>query len=83
MKLIGTDTLYSALSLYVPGVKLEGVCPKCCAEYTRDFKDAYLSYPLNVPEEVPCCCNLCGHEWIVLVRLNVSLELVEPKRLRP
>jgi hypothetical protein len=39
MKLIGTDTPVglNVKRLYVPGVKLEGVCPKCCAEYTRDF----------------------------------------------
>ena len=60
----------------MPGLKLEGTCPKCGAPYEWDFGDQYLSYPqANAPNEVTCYCGPCEHEWKVTLRLNVTLEL--------
>jgi hypothetical protein len=86
LKLTGTvgpfDTDVKRFGL--PGVKLEGVCPKCQAPFSRDFTDQYLSYPrANETIQVGLYCGPCEHEWEVPMRLRVTLELVEPgiKRL--
>ena len=65
---------------YVPGHYLEGNCPKCGAEYERDFESQYLSYPIaNKPIDVGCYCDAdgCGHQWDVTLRLNINVEVID------
>jgi hypothetical protein len=62
---------------YLPGVSLEGTCPKCGAPYARDCEDDYLSYPtVNEPFKETCYCAKCQHEWKVTLRLTITLEVV-------
>lgn len=65
---------------YVPGHYLEGTCPKCGAEYERDFENDYLSYPrANTPINVDCYCQRdgCGYDWSVTLRLNITLDVID------
>ena len=66
---------------YLPGVVLEGPCPKCGEPVVKDFEEDYLSYPnVNEPVEATCFCGECGHKWTVTLRLNVTLEVVKPEK---
>lgn len=65
---------------YLPDCKLSGDCPNCRAVFERDFREHYLSYPdANEPFDLHLWCPKCDHEWVVRVRLNISLEIVKEK----
>ena len=65
---------------YLPGCSLSGICPKCSERFERDFREHYLAYPdANEPFDLCLWCPKCDHEWVVRVRLNISLEIVKEK----
>jgi hypothetical protein len=67
---------------YLPGVVLRSQCPKCSADYAEDMAHHYLSYPkVGKPEAYGCYCRneACGHEWEVMLRLDVTLSVVSPE----
>lgn len=65
---------------YLPGLTIRSQCsqcPKCGAAYAADLSDQYLSYPkVGEPEGWGCYCSKddCGHEWEVMLRLDVTLS---------
>jgi hypothetical protein len=61
--------------------RVEGQCPKCGANYVRDFSgDAYLSYPVtNTDTELCGYCSTCDHQWPVIVLVDVVVRLIEVK----
>lgn len=62
--------------LYFPGLKVFAKCPECGDAAVRDFGDNYLSYPeVGTPIKVYFSCQN-RHEWIELVMLSVSMEVV-------
>lgn len=62
---------------YLPGCTLSGVCPNCKKAFERDFGSRYLAYPkANESFDVFLWCSECDHEWVVAMRLNVTLELL-------
>lgn len=63
---------------YVPGVKIEGKCPACKGKVVNDLGQNYIGYPLvNQDFYETMYCSECNEEWKVIIRLNVTLELVE------
>lgn len=73
-----------AKRFHVPGAVLTGECPKCGATYEHDFGESYLSYPrANEPEDFTCWCSACDHEWVIRLKLVISLALVVMDPLNP
>ncbi|MFW9873718.1 MAG: hypothetical protein ACFFG0_11490 [Candidatus Thorarchaeota archaeon] len=66
---------------YLP-IIIEGECPNCNASYKFNLdNDGYLSYPeINIPFEFICNCDECGHDWPIMIQLNLSLELVKDNK---
>lgn len=65
---------------YIPGSKIEDVCPKCQAPTSRDCDDDYFSFPVaNAPFSETLCCGECGAEWEVQLIIRISLEVVATK----
>lgn len=63
---------------YIPGYTLIGKCPKCEADYSRDFEDHYLSYPtINEAIEYDCYCHKCEHEWVAKIKISMRVRLVK------
>lgn len=62
---------------YMPGFTLEGKCPECGEEYVHDFGTDYLSYPkVGEAFDHDCYCVECDHEWTIVLKLNIGLEVV-------
>lgn len=63
---------------YIPGLEVQGNCPKCRAEFTRDFSTDYLSYPqIGEPKTLHLYCPECDHEWQRQMVLDISLKLIK------
>lgn len=65
---------------YIPGFKLQDICPKCKTKYEKDYKENYIMYPKansTIKDTLYCNNDNCGHEWEVKVKINVSIEIVK------
>lgn len=64
----------------LPGCTISGDCPKCKKQFERDLGDHYLTYPeANEPFDLVLWCSECDHEWVVTMRLNITMEFVTEK----
>jgi len=81
MKIVSNEETFEVdvKRFYLPGVSLEGKCPKCDGTVVEDFsRENYLSYPMaNEVFEHGLYCEHCAHEWTVKLRLVLKLDLVE------
>lgn len=67
---------------YMPGVTVRSRCPKCSRAWRRKMSEDYFPYPTaGEPFPLRCYCRdgSCGHEWNVMLRLDVTLSAVEPE----
>lgn len=66
---------------HLPAV-MEVQCPWCRKRWCIDFLGyEYLSYPkVNSPFRYTCHCSSCDHEWPVMLKLTMTLEVTEGGR---
>ncbi len=57
-------------------ITITDICPKCKVELDFDLDDHYLSYPTaNKLSKFSCYHHECGEEWVIPIKLLVSLEI--------
>jgi hypothetical protein len=62
----------------VPGFAIHGACPACGAPYLTDFSTRHIEYPVvNEPFDFTCYCQHCEHEWAIIIRINLAIEIVK------
>jgi len=65
--------------LYLPAV-LVADCPYCRYQQEVDLYQDYVSYPSTEEVEfIPCCCNHCGEEFEMIVRLRLFIDFIGVK----
>jgi len=79
LQIIGSPTgkLDDCKRCYLPGVTIRQTCPKCQHPVIDDLTSHGLSYPvMNAAFSYNMYCRECDHEWKVVLKLNISLEIV-------
>lgn len=62
--------------LYIEGVKVESVCPKCKIKFKEDVGGDKLNYPtLNKPHNHHFYCGECNAEWDVPLIFEMTCRL--------
>lgn len=61
---------------YAPFV-IRTKCPECGVDHEHDCSDWYFSYPtFNEQFDLNMACRECDHNWLVPVRLDLSLTVL-------
>lgn len=75
------DELPGIKRLYLPGLSIHAICPKCKGDVVDDLSKEYVACcpTIGKPIHHGLICFKCDHEWEICVQIDITLtEIEEP-----